>query len=711
MSIEITGQKTFSAGSGAAAGALTFVYVGPLSGIPATATVGQLAFITDAVAGQNIYEAASTNTFTQQVTATGSISAVQSLDVSTFAGADLGAQINAAQATAPAAGCILDCRNIASPQNLSTAVNITGPHRILAAGLIVTQTATITLSGAHSGLIGTLGRAFILNKGGNLAEQILVSGADVVIDNVTLDGKVASGYTGNGIQINNTTARSIISNSTIQNQFTDAIHDLGSVDLVVDKCYINNAAGVDGYNQLTNANTNARIVDSVFVDSASSTGSAVVLATSNAYLTMIGCRLLTAANVPSVNGGAGGTIFITNCKIQNTAGYATYTHTACIATIIGSTLTGGGAGAPNIDVASGQIFISDSTVAGQGNAHCISVGSMTSGHCNISNNQLSQVFASTGFAIVYLYGDAIGNVVHHNSFKMGDSSPTGDNYCILQVPGPGTHWIEHIFSDNIMFGGPSAHDVAYRIDNSVNNLGTAGGLTVIGNKFIDIGGVCIQRVDPSGTCATTFMNNFSQDGALFDATASSAGTNDTIIQLNNNSWTPASFPTCGTGVIQMTGTPTNPVRVNASYSTLAMKSGASAWAGLRSPEVGQNNLTAVTTNTGATVLASVGVANAQFLITWNAKVTTVGSSSSTLGPLLLDWTDPDGTEMSYVAVAAQKAGGSVVTSDAANTLGTFLVGVPMLINCKAGTTINYSFDFTSNAATGACNFNIVAEIR
>src|ERR1700688_1878860 len=44
-----------------------FVYIGPLSGIPVTATVGQLAFITDAIAGQNIYEATATNVFTQQL--------------------------------------------------------------------------------------------------------------------------------------------------------------------------------------------------------------------------------------------------------------------------------------------------------------------------------------------------------------------------------------------------------------------------------------------------------------------------------------------------------------------------------------------------------------------------------------------------------------------------------------------------------------------
>lgn len=44
----------------------TFAYTGELAGIPSTCRVGSLSFITDATAGQNIYECASANTWTQQ---------------------------------------------------------------------------------------------------------------------------------------------------------------------------------------------------------------------------------------------------------------------------------------------------------------------------------------------------------------------------------------------------------------------------------------------------------------------------------------------------------------------------------------------------------------------------------------------------------------------------------------------------------------------
>jgi hypothetical protein len=52
-----------------------FVYTGALSGIPATCTVGQIAFITDATAGQNQYNCTATNTWTQNTGGSGSYAA------------------------------------------------------------------------------------------------------------------------------------------------------------------------------------------------------------------------------------------------------------------------------------------------------------------------------------------------------------------------------------------------------------------------------------------------------------------------------------------------------------------------------------------------------------------------------------------------------------------------------------------------------------
>lgn len=56
------GQQIGGGGTGGG-----FVFTGVLASIPATCAVGQLAFITNATAGQNIYECSATNTWTQQL--------------------------------------------------------------------------------------------------------------------------------------------------------------------------------------------------------------------------------------------------------------------------------------------------------------------------------------------------------------------------------------------------------------------------------------------------------------------------------------------------------------------------------------------------------------------------------------------------------------------------------------------------------------------
>jgi hypothetical protein len=65
---ECTATNTWSASANP-----QFTYIGPLSGIPATAVIGQICFITDAAAGRNIYECTATNIWTQQ---TGALTSV-----------------------------------------------------------------------------------------------------------------------------------------------------------------------------------------------------------------------------------------------------------------------------------------------------------------------------------------------------------------------------------------------------------------------------------------------------------------------------------------------------------------------------------------------------------------------------------------------------------------------------------------------------------
>jgi hypothetical protein len=102
----------------------------------------------------------------------------------------------------------------------------------------------------------------------------------------------------------------------------------------------------------------------------------------------------------------------------------------------------------------------------------------------------------------------------------------------------------------------------------------------------------------------------------------------------------------------------------------------------------------------------------QYLVTWNAKITTVastGAATSTLGAVTIVYTDPDSTVQTITAPAVIAAG-TIATTSTANTTATVLIGVPLLLNCKASTNITYAVAYASNtAAQMAYNFHAKCE--
>jgi len=125
------------------------------------------------------------------------------------------------------------------------------------------------------------------------------------------------------------------------------------------------------------------------------------------------------------------------------------------------------------------------------------------------------------------------------------------------------------------------------------------------------------------------------------------------------------------------------------------------------------DLTAQTAAISTTTLYSVPALSAgQYRVGWNAKITTVastGATTSTLGALTIVYTDPDSTVQTITA-AAQSAAGAIETSDTGNLTTTVLLGVPMVLNCKAGTNITYAMAYASNtAAQMAYNLHLRVE--
>lgn len=124
------------------------------------------------------------------------------------------------------------------------------------------------------------------------------------------------------------------------------------------------------------------------------------------------------------------------------------------------------------------------------------------------------------------------------------------------------------------------------------------------------------------------------------------------------------------------------------------------------------DLTAQGAAVGTTTLYAVPAAGAgQYRISWNAKVTTVDGVSSTLGALTVTWTDPDGVAQSITAPAAITAG-TIATTSAGNVTTTKLIGLPLMLNAKASTNIQYAMAYVSNTPTQMkYNLHIVLEAQ
>lgn len=125
-------------------------------------------------------------------------------------------------------------------------------------------------------------------------------------------------------------------------------------------------------------------------------------------------------------------------------------------------------------------------------------------------------------------------------------------------------------------------------------------------------------------------------------------------------------------------------------------------------EVATVDLTGQTAAVGTTTLYAVPAAGAgQYRVSWNAKITTPGTTN-TLGPLTLVYTDPDGVVQTITA-AAQSNAGIIETTDTGLTTTTVLLGLSLLLNAKASTNIQYSFGYLSSGTSMQYNLHIKVE--
>jgi hypothetical protein len=192
-------QSTASARAGGSSGSS--------SGIAGTIATGQQAF------------GLSANTITGDA---------QTLYVSSFSGADLGAQINTCFTALTANGrCVVS--DFSGTQTLSTAVTIPANATLyIPSQIAITQTAAITLSNSNSAVLCPSDRSAVFTKGGNI-DQFVLNAALTSVENCALLG-VSGSFTGNGINVTTTQNNVVVRGNTISNEATSGI--IGNVALV-----------------------------------------------------------------------------------------------------------------------------------------------------------------------------------------------------------------------------------------------------------------------------------------------------------------------------------------------------------------------------------------------------------------------------------------------------------------------------------------------
>lgn len=208
---------------------------------------------------------------------------------------------------------------------------------------------------------------------------------------------------------------------------------------------------------------------------------------------------------------------------------------------------------------------------------------------------------------------------------------------------------------------------ALALKSSAGSAGVNGGTTSV------VGGAGGTGVTTGGSVTISGGSGGSVGGSVVITAGSGPDVNGFVV-LNS-----------GTGV----GTNTKFI----TYNNISLVGG-----GLAS-EIAAVDLTAQTAAITTTPLYAVpSTGQGQYRLSWNAKVTTVAGTSSTLGPLTVVYTDPDGISPT-ITCAAIIAAGTVATSSAGNTTGSVLLGTSMLLNCKASTNVTYAFGYASVAAS------------
>lgn len=166
------------------------------------------------------------------------------------------------------------------------------------------------------------------------------------------------------------------------------------------------------------------------------------------------------------------------------------------------------------------------------------------------------------------------------------------------------------------------------------------------------------------------------------------------------------FSYIGKGSAPSTPPPASPaLGVDSVSGVLYANTGAGAWAtsttAMPSANVDLTAQAAAITATTAFAVVTAGF----YEVSWEAKVTTVDTTSCVLGPFQVKFTDATDSAV----VTAPAAGITGITSSTTNTTTGGMIGSSMVVYAKAGTNIQYIMGYTG--VTGDMRYALHVRVR
>lgn len=236
-------------------------------------------------------------------------------------------------------------------------------------------------------------------------------------------------------------------------------------------------------------------------------------------------------------------------------------------------------------------------------------------------------------------------------------------------------------------------------------LGVTGGPVTINRITSGTKGQYLWLDSVSGAITLTQNSGGAGSFLMYDSTTRILQTNDAILfRHDGTNWQEVNL---GMGLLGKAG---NTWLQSQNFNgTLAKYNGLNTVAGGVPSELAQVDLTAQIASIGTTTLLAVPVPG-QYRLSWNTKVTTAAGTSSSVN-LTIIYTDPDGVVVTLTAAGINSTG-AVATTPANSTTSTgALEGIPLMLNVKSGTNVQYSTTYASNAAaTMQYNLHIKLEL-